>query len=68
LALEVIRSVQREGSEIRLKLVDVSRQPEVAVRYGVMGTPAIVIDQKLAFRGVPKVDALRRRLLAADEG
>jgi len=67
LALEVIRSVQREGAEIRLTIVDVSREPEVAVRYGVMTTPVIVIDRKLAFRGVPNPSALRRRLLASDE-
>lgn len=48
--------------EIRLEEVDVAAHPEVAVRYGVMATPAIAIDGQLAFQGVPSEDALLARL------
>jgi protein-disulfide isomerase len=37
----------------------------VAVKYGVMATPAIAINGRLEFRGVPRADALLARLRAA---
>jgi hypothetical protein len=45
--------------------VDVTVHPEVAVKYGVMATPAIAIDGQLAFTGVPGEEALRVKLEAA---
>ena len=35
------------------------------MKYRVMATPAIAINGKLEFLGVPKEEALRARLLAA---
>lgn len=49
---------------LRVDEVDVTERPEVAVRYGVMATPAIAINGRLEFRGVPREDALRARLRA----
>jgi len=37
----------------------------VAVKYGVMSTPAIAINGRLEFSGVPREAALRARLRAA---
>ena len=48
-----------------LEEIDVSERPDVAVKYGVMATPAIAIDGRLEFSGVPREDALRARLRAA---
>ena len=45
--------------------VDVVANPTVAVKYRVMATPAIAIDGKLEFTGVPREEALRAKLLAA---
>ncbi len=45
--------------------VDVSERPDVAVKYGVMATPAIAINGRLEFSGVPREDALRACLRAA---
>ena len=44
--------------------VDITQQPEVAVRYRVVSTPAIAINGRLEFRGVPREDALLERLRA----
>jgi len=44
------------------RTVDVAESPEIGTRYGVLSTPAIVINDKLAFRGVPKEKALRKKL------
>lgn len=51
--------------DIHLEEVDATAHPEVAVKYRVMATPAIVIDGQLAFTGVPREEALRAKLEAA---
>jgi protein-disulfide isomerase len=53
---------------LSIEEIDVSRHPEAAIKYGVMSTPAIAIDGKLAFSGVPSTQALLARLRAAAEG
>lgn len=47
--------------------IDLIEQPEVASQYGIMSVPAIVIDGRLEFAGVPKERALRDKLEAANE-
>ncbi len=37
------------------------------MKYGVMATPAIAVNGRLEFTGVPREDALRARLRAAAE-
>lgn len=54
-----------EFPELQIEEIDVAEHPEVAVRYGVMTTPAIAINGRLEFSGVPREDALRTRLRAA---
>jgi protein-disulfide isomerase len=51
--------------DVELQEIDVAANPAVAVKYGVMATPAIAIDGTLEFTGVPREDALRARLEAA---
>lgn len=54
-------------SDLELEEVDITRRPEVAVKYRVMATPAIAINGRLAFRGVPRAEALLARLRDAAE-
>lgn len=42
--------------------VDLIDQPELAERYGIMSVPAVVLDGKLEFTGVPKEDTLREKI------
>ena len=51
--------------DLQLEEVDITEHPEVAVRYRVMSIPAIAINGKLEFLGVPGEDALLARLCAA---
>jgi thiol-disulfide isomerase/thioredoxin len=44
------------------RTVDVAESPEIGKRYGILSTPSIIIIDKLAFRGVPKEKALRKKL------
>jgi len=58
----LIEKVRGEIPDIRLVEVDITQHPEVAVKHLVMSTPAIVINGKLEFAGVPMEGALRDRI------
>lgn len=47
--------------------IDLTECPELASHYGIMSVPAVVIDGKLEFTGVPKERALKDRLQSATE-
>ena len=64
MALEAIAQVRQAHPEIELREVDLAQHPEVAVKYGVMSTPAIAIDGELAWEGVPSAQALQERIEA----
>ncbi len=61
----LIEKAKAEVPEIHVEEIDVAANPAVAVKYRVMSTPAIAINGKLEFTGVPREDALLARLRAA---
>lgn len=65
----VVKLIQEAGADLQglqLDEVDIAERPEVAVKYGVMATPAIAINGRLEFTGVPREDTLRARLRTAE--
>ena len=64
---KLIQEASADLEGLQLDEVDISERPDVAVKYGVMATPAIAINGRLEFSGVPRGDALRARLCAAVE-
>jgi thiol-disulfide isomerase/thioredoxin len=61
----VQKFVEQEGRHfpgLSYRTIDVVDSPEIGARYGVLSTPAIIINDILAFRGVPKEKALRKKL------
>jgi protein-disulfide isomerase len=65
LALEVIAQLRQAHPEIALREVDLVEHPEVAVQYGVLSTPAPIINGELVWEGVSSVQALRERIEAS---
>jgi len=65
LVATLIQEASAELDGVQLEEVDISEHPEIAVTYGVMATPAIAVNGRLEFTGVPRADALRARLRAA---
>ena len=65
LVATVIEKAKGQVPDIRVEEIDVAANPAVAVKYRVMSTPAIAIDGKLEFTGIPREDALRARLDSA---
>jgi len=65
LVATLIEKAKREVPDIQVDEIDVAANPAVAVKYRVMATPAIAIDGKLEFTGIPREDALLARLHSA---
>ena len=61
----LIETAKAEVPDIHVEEVDVAADPARAVKYPVMSTPAVAINGKLEFTGVPREDALLARLRAA---
>lgn len=61
----LIERAKTEISNLHVEEIDVTANPAVAVKYRVMATPAIAIEGKLEFTGVPREDVLLARLQAA---
>ncbi len=59
----LIESMRDKIGDIEIKIIDLAANPEIALRYMIMTTPAVVIDGKLAFVGVPKEGQLLKKLL-----
>lgn len=58
----ILENVRSQFPEVRLVEVDITQHPEIAVKYRIMATPAIAINGKLEFTGVPKEGVLRNRI------
>jgi protein-disulfide isomerase len=64
----VARSIEKAKSQLpglQVEEIDVAANPAAGVKYRVMSTPAIAINGKLEFTGVPREDALLARLRSA---
>ena len=59
---KIIEKNRQEFPGLKYRTVDVAESPEIGTKYGVLSTPAIVINDTLAFRNVPKVKALKKKL------
>ena len=63
--MNTIARVRQEVPDLKMEVINLAEHPEVAVKYRVMATPAIAINEVLAFSGTPKEADLRHRLLEA---
>ncbi len=43
-------------------LIDVTEKPEYLEKYSIFTAPGLVIDEKLEFIGIPKMDELEKKL------
>ena len=47
---------------ITYDLIDVTENPEYLQKYPIFTAPGLVIDEKLEFTGIPKLDELEKKL------
>ncbi len=48
--------------DVNYELVDISKKPEFLEKFPVFVAPAVIIDDVLAFTGVPRIEELKERL------
>jgi len=58
----LVSQAREELPGLNVEEVDVAERLDVAVKYGVLATPALAINGRLEFTGIPREDALRARL------
>ena len=47
---------------IQYETIDVTKNPEYLEKYTIFTAPGLVINEKLEFTGIPKLDVLKRKL------
>lgn len=62
--MRAVESARVRFPDLEVREWDLVEHPELGPRYGVMATPAIVIDGRLEFSGVPKEGTFLERLEA----
>ena len=62
MVLSIIDEVKSEFGDVEIREWNLAEHPELGPRYGVTAAPAIVINGRLQFRGVPSSEAFRARL------
>jgi len=64
LVFSVVDKAKARFPELEVREWSLPEHPELGPRYGVMATPAIVVNGRLEFRSLPKEQAFLERLAA----
>ena len=48
--------------EVSYDLIDVTENPSYLEKYPIFTAPGLIIDEKLEFTGIPKIDELKKKL------
>ena len=51
-----------EKLKVTYDLIDVTEKPEYLEKYPIFTAPGLIIDEKLVFTGIPKIDELEKKL------
>ncbi len=61
-ATQVAYKMRREFPDLQVTEVDLSEQPEMAMKYQIFAAPGIVINKRLEFRGGVNEKQLKEKL------
>ena len=64
MVFSVVDKAKVQFPQLEVRESNLAEHPELGPRYGVIATPAIVVNDRLEFRSVPKEDAFLERLVA----
>ncbi len=59
---KVVEELKAKKIDVAVKEVDVLKQPEIRLKYEITSAPALVINGKLIFIGLPREDEIRHRI------
>lgn len=65
---ELIEDAAVDLPDLDVDEIDVTQRSKVAVKYQVVSTPAVAINGRLEFVGIPRREALLERLRIAARG
>ena len=57
---ELIKRIKKKFPSLKVKEVDIAKSPDVLHKYNLMSIPAVVIDGKLKFLGIPSEGELKK--------
>ena len=60
--LSILEGMKEEVPDLAWRVMDITEDPGLAVKYRAPMTPAIYIDGKLEFMGYPKAAALQAKI------
>jgi hypothetical protein len=64
LVFSVVDKAKARFPELEVREWNLAEHPELGPRYGVMATPAIIVNGRLEFRSLPRGQAFLERLAA----
>ena len=59
-ANEKIRNLMKNVKGVTIKEINLIENPEIAVKYKIMATPALIINHELEFTGVPDEEEFKK--------
>ncbi|MFN3621720.1 MAG: thioredoxin family protein [Nitrososphaerales archaeon] len=57
---KVVEELKKQKVDVAVKEVDVLKQPEIRLKYEITSTPALAVNGKLVYIGVPPEDVIKR--------
>jgi len=60
--VSILQEIKGEVPDLDWNVMDITKEPEIAVKYKAPMTPAIYIDGKLEFMGYPKRSILESKI------
>lgn len=59
---ELIEKIKNDFPKLKIKVMNILEHPELVEKYKIISVPAIVIDEKLEFVGIPSKEELKKKL------
>ncbi len=64
---KMIEKARQQHPDLSVVEIDITEQPQVAIDYGILKTPALAINGVLAFRAVPNESEFQTKVEATVE-
>ena len=59
---KVVEELKAQKIDVRVEEIDVLKHPEIMLKYEISSTPALAVNGRLLFIGVPKEDEIKHHL------
>jgi len=59
---KVVEELKAQKINVSVEEIDVLKHPEIRLKYEISSTPALAVNGRLLFIGVPKEDEIRHHL------